>query len=709
VQSIREAVVALVAHPQGGRHGGNLPAEISSFVGRTRECAELATALADHRLVTVTGIGGVGKTRTALRVAAEQSGRFADGVWLVELSGLQDSQLLANAVADALGIQDQTLRPQVDVLADYLAEREPLLILDTCEHLLDGCALLSAVLLAAAPKLRIMATSRRPLDIDGEHVYPVLPLPVPEAHTADTSDAMTLFAERARAVDPGFALTGGTGAAVAQLCRRLDGIPLAIELAAVWLRSLTIEQVAERLDERFKLLAGGDTALGRHETLRTAIGWSHELLRSDERLLWARLAVFPGGFDAASAARVCADDQLPEDDIAVLLEGLVERSILLRDPCEGGGPDFEAPRYRLLDTIREYGEEWLVQLGEQDRLRRRHRDRYLWLARRYEAEWCGPDQVPWCDRLKCEHANLRAALDYCLADPAEHRVGLDLVGTLYLFWVPGGFIREGRHYFDRLLAADPPPGRELTKALWTCARLAATQGDFAAVDERLAACRTYAAEQGDRVAEASVVYIAGSCAMLRGDHETAVPLLEQATELHQNGGDPGTGLIFAYALHSMARVMRGEVERAVELSEQCRAVADRYGEGWARSFGDYMRALAEMRRGDPAAAQRYGRESLAFKSRLGDNFGSALALDLLATAATAGGDPARGARLLGFAERVWATFGLPQAGSPDLAAARRRTEDLARGALGDEPYETAVRSGRELPMDEGFAYALGET
>jgi len=693
--------VARVAHPQGGRYGGNLPAEISSFVGRTRERAELAKALDEHREVTVTGIGGVGKTRTALRVAAEQLDRFPDGVWLVELSGLQDRQLLANAVADALGIQDQTLRPQIDVLADYLAERELLLILDTCEHLLDGCALLVAVLLAAAPRIKILATSRRPLDVDDEHLFPVLPLPVP--------DAETLFADRARAVDTAFELADGTSAAVGQLCHRLDGIPLAIELAAVWLRSLTISQIAERLDERFKLLAGGDSALGRHETLRTAIGWSHELLRSDERLLWARLAVFPGGFDAASAAKICSDQQLPEDEIYQLLEGLVERSILLRDPCESGGPDFDAPRYRLLDTIREYGEEWLVQLGELERLRRRHRDHYLWLARRYEAEWCGPDQVSWCNRLKCEHANLRAALDFCLADAAEHPVGIDLVGTLYLFWVPGGFIREGRHYFDRLLAADPRPGHELTKALWTCARLAATQGDYETVDTRLDACKAYADEQGDRVAQASVVYIAGSCAMLRGDHETAIRQLEEATELHRSGGDPGTGLIFALALHAMARVMRGEVELAVQLSEECRTVAERYGEGWGRSFGDYMRALAEMRRGDPAEAQRYGRESLAFKSRLGDNFGTALALDLLATAATAGGDADRGARLLGFAEHVWATFGLPQAGSPDLAAARRHTEDLARSALGDEPYEAAFHSGRELPMGAGFAYALGES
>jgi non-specific serine/threonine protein kinase len=524
---------------------------------------------------------------------------FADGVWLVQLSGLLDPMLLTNTVADGLGLQDQTLRLQLDVLADHLAERELLLVLDTCEHLVGSCSLLAQVLMTAAPGLHILATSRRSLGAPGERVFTVSPLPVPESGDERLCDSVRLFADRAQAADTTFTLTGRRMDTAVQLCRRLDGIPLAIELAAVWLRTLTAEQIAERLDKRFTLLAGGDGEVGRHETLRTAIGWSHELLEPDERLLWARLSVFPGGFDVGAAMSVCSDDRLPRGGIRGLLEGLVDRSILMRDSCGDG-----APRYRLLDTIREYGAEWLSELDELELRHRLHRDHYLELAREYEAAWCGPDQVSWCDRLKCEHANLRAALDFCAADPREQKVGLELVGTLFLFWVPGGFIREGRHYYDRFLSVSQEAGPPLTKALWTCARLAITQGDFEAVAMLLDRCEPYAREQGDRTAEANIAYLRGSAAMLQGDQNTAVPLLEEAAELHSHGGDPGTGLIFAYAVQAMIKVMRGETAEAVALAERSKALADGYGEGWGRSFGDYMHALAEMRRGDTVEAAR---------------------------------------------------------------------------------------------------------
>ncbi|MEO5873570.1 MAG: NB-ARC domain-containing protein [Streptosporangiaceae bacterium] len=682
-----------------GRAGGNLPAEISSFVGRGGEIAEIATLVRTTRLVTVTGVGGVGKTRTALRSAAAVHADFPDGVWLVELSGLMDDTLIAHTVADTLGLQDQTLRSQVDVLADYLVGRRLLLILDTCEHLSDTCAVLAEVLLAAAPGLHVLATSRRSLGTTGERLYAVRPLPVPsEGPAAWPNDSIRLFTDRARAVDPDFTLTSDKLEPIAQLCRRLDGIPLALELAAVWLRTLTPEQITDRLTDRFKLLSEGDLVSGRHETLRTTIGWSHELCSPAERLLWARISVFPGSFDAVSAAQVCGDERLPAAYVPALIEGLVDKSILQRD--RGG-------RFRLLDTLREYGEEWLIALEELDLHRRRHRDHYLRIARDYEKAWCGPDQVRKYNDMKREQPNLRTALEFCLADSREYLTGLRMLGALYLFWASGGIIREGRQYFDRLMSTGPAPGPELTKVLWSCARLATIQGDLDTADSLLRECHPYAVAQRDLVAQGNIVYLAGAIAMLRGDHAGAIPLLEESARVNRDGGDPCIVLIMTLAVHAMVRVLLGETERSIELSEECQAVARSYGERWAGAFGDYTRALAEMRRGNVPAAIEHARTALRFKSQLNDSFGCALALDLLAVASAADGEPDRAARLLGFAGHVWHSFGLPQIGSPDLAAARRHCEQQARDALGDGPYGLAFQEGWEFTLDAGFEYAIG--
>jgi non-specific serine/threonine protein kinase len=681
------------------RIGGNLPAEISSFVGRRDELAEITELVRTTRLVTVTGVGGVGKTRTALRAAAAVREEFPDGVWLVELSGLIDTTLIAHTVADALGLQDQTLRSQVDVLADYLAARRLLLVIDTCEHLAETVGVLTEVLLAAAPGLRVLATSRCSLGAAGERLYAVRPLPVPgSGRCARPNDSMRLFADRARAVDPAFALTPDALEPIAQLCRRLDGIPLALELAAVWVRTLTLEEIHDRLTDRFKLLSDGDLVSGRHETLRTAIGWSHELCSPAERLLWARLSVFPGSFDPVSAAQVCGDDRLPAAQVPSLIEGLVDKSVLQRDQDD---------RFRHLDTLREYGEEWLIALEEADLLRRRHRDHYLDVAREYERVWCGPDQVRKYHDMKREQPNLRAALEFCLADPGEYLTGLRMLGALYLFWASGGIIREGRQYFNRLMTTDPAPGPELTKALWSCARLATIQGDLDTAAQLLEECRPYALSQHDLVAQGNIVYLAGAIAMLRGEYGVATPLLEESSKINRNGGDPCIVLIMTLAVHAMVMVLLGETERSIELSEECQAVARSYGERWAGAFGDYTRALAEMRRSNVSEAISHARTALRFKSQLNDSFGCALALDLLAGASAASGDADRAAHLLGFAGHVWHSFGLPQIGSPHLAAARRRCEEQTREALGDVLYEEAFQEGWAFSLDAGFDYALG--
>ncbi|MEO3785006.1 ATPase [Actinocorallia sp. B10E7] len=695
------------------RNPGNLPAEISSFVGRHEELDRLSALLRRSRLVTVTGIGGVGKTRTALRAAELAGARFPDGAWLVDLSGLQDPDLLPHTVSRALGVADQSARRQMEVLVDFLSERSLLLVLDTCEHLLDACSALVETLLPAAPGLHVLVTGRRQLGLPGEQVLVLEPLPVPSEagpgpggeDAGPEHDSVILFADRAAAVDPAFCLTGPTRDAVARLCRRLDGIPLAIELAAVWLRTLTAEELADRLARRFSLLTGGDRGLARHETMRAAIGWSHELLTPPERLLWARLSAFPHDFDTASAIRVCADERLPSAWIPGLLESLVETSILLREPCEGsfGG----GSRYRLPVPIREYGADWLTELGERERVHRLHRDCFLELARRYEAEWHGPTEVVWCGRMQRELPNIRAALEFCLDRPGEHAFGLEIFGSLFLFWLPCGHIREGRLYAERLLALDPAPGPVLTKALWAVARLAIVQGDTEAGRLYHERCLRHAERQGDPSALATADYIAGTIRMVRGEFDSAVRLLESAARRYESNGEQGD-LTMTYFVHALVLVLRGDVDDAVAMSERCRSSALRHLDGWGLSFADYVRALAELRRGATGSAVEYGRASLRFKARLGDSAGCALAVDVLALAAALGGDAERGARLLGLGQEIWRTFGIPAIGSEGLRRTRDMCESLARQELGDHAYEREHALGRALSLERGFAYAMGE-
>ncbi len=324
---------------------GNLPAEVTRFVGRRRELSQIRDALERYRLVTLRGVGGVGKTRLAVRMAADVRRSFADGVWLVELSALRNAELLPRTVAACLGLPDQASGDPVDLLADHLADRHLLLILDTCEHLVDACAKLAEALLRAAPRLRILATSREPLDVMGEQALLISPLEVPHPDApAAGSDSVTLFVDRADAMMPGFTLTEANQRPVAEVCRGLDGIPLALELAAVRLRTMSIEQIAARLDDRFRLLGTARTSLNRHQTLSAAVGWSHDLCTPAEQRLWARLSVFPGDFDLEAAEHVCAGDTVAADTLFDTLGRLVEKSIVL---CEQDGR-----RYRMLDTIR---------------------------------------------------------------------------------------------------------------------------------------------------------------------------------------------------------------------------------------------------------------------------------------------------------------------------------------------------------------------
>ncbi|WP_345444760.1 ATP-binding protein, partial [Actinoallomurus vinaceus] len=350
-----------------------LPAEVTSFVGRRHEVAEVKRLLSVSRLVTLTGPGGVGKTRLAGRVGALLRRAFADGVWLVELADLANPDLLVPAVCEALRIRDHSARPAVEVLIDHLRDAQALVILDNCEHLVPECAVLVEALLRSAPRLRVLATSRQPLGVGSEQSLSVPTLPV----TSDgdvgvvAGDAVRLFAERAEAVVPGFVVTEDNREAVERICRRLDGLPLGIELAAVRLRALSVQQLLARLDDRFRLLTSGSRAvLPRHQTLRALIDWSYGLCTEAERSVWARISVFSGGLDLEAAEQVCVGDGIAREDMLDLVGGLVDKSVLVREEHPG------TVRYRLLETIRQYGRERLIASGTEHLVQQRHRDYY---------------------------------------------------------------------------------------------------------------------------------------------------------------------------------------------------------------------------------------------------------------------------------------------------------------------------------------------
>lgn len=702
------------------RPTGNLPAEWSSFVGRRRELTEVRRLSAAARLVTLTGLGGVGKSRLARHAADAMRRSFRDGVWLVELAELNDVMLLPRVVSQALGISDQTARDQMEVLADYLADRQMLLILDNCEHLMPGCALLIAELLRAGTESRVLATSRAMLQIPGEQVYQVPPLAVPEldeqlsARARQRYPALALFAERASAVLPGFTLTDDNLHLVMQVCRRLDGIPLAIELAASRLFALPLEHLATLLEDRFSLLTSGNvSALPRHQTLRAAVEWSFELCTKPERLLWIRTSVFAGRFDLEAADRVCSGPGLPGTDVLEALTGLVDKSVLIAERDAG-----EAS-YRMLETVREYGLLRLRHPNDSDAachvtdlsepvLRRRHRDFYLDLAERFHADWFGPRQLGWTRRMCREVPNLRAALSYCLHRPDETQTGVRLVGALYYFWYGCGQIREGRLWLERLLAADRRPHWERMRALAVYARLLILQGVPAMAVEAARECLEVAEEYDDAFYRSHALHSLGLGRLYLGDLPQASRVLHQAVAVAEKLGPDHPArayTTFAFAVGTL--LIDEDPIRASQLFAVSQDICRTRGDQWW--LGNVLSGAVSpaLRLGDVAKAEAYGREALHVRRSLRDTQGVAAAVEVLAWVAAAAHDYPRAARLLGAAEQYWRSV----SGSPFAAGQWRTAHDdceiATRQALGAD-FDAQYRRGTELTLDEAVTFALGE-
>ncbi|MFF7975102.1 AAA family ATPase [Streptomyces sp. NPDC007905] len=667
---------------------GNLPLEPTTFVGRSAELAELARAMEAARLVTVTGAGGVGKSRLAARAAARSAPR--DGVWQVELSPVRDPQFVQYAVVEALGLTDHTTRTPVQTLVAHLAARRVLLVLDGFEHLVEACAELVAELLRRLPELRVLAVGRRPLGLAGERLFPLAPL--------GEDEAVELFADRAGQ----HGLRVDDCPAVRELCGRLEGLPLAVELAAGRLRALSPAQLLQRLDDRFRLLTGGGRdALPRHQTLRTAIGWSHELCTPAERLLWARLSVFAQTFDLEAAEYVCSGDGLPTEDVLDVLAELLAQSVLTREESPTG------PRYRMLDTVRAYGADWLGATGDAARLRRRHRDWYLGLATWCELEWFSPRQREVAARVEAELPNLRAALEFCLSEPDEAHLGQYLAGSLWFCWAGCGRLSEGRRWLERSVELDSEYERSRLKALWVLGYVAILQGDAVPALAALRECR----EQAERVAdEAAVAYAehrAGCLALVTDDMARAETLLRSALDRYQEIGELNSNVLMGQVELAMARAFQGDLPEAVRLCEDVRRVCEDHGERWARSYAQYVLAYAAWRDGDTAGARKLLEDCLDTAHAFHDLLGSVLSIELLALVTASQGDPEEAAVLQGAAGRLWPLVGLPLFGSAYFNAPHELCEATARQALGDGRYEECVREGARLAREAAVTRALG--
>jgi len=683
------------------RSSGNLPAEITSFHGRRHERTEIKRLLSGTRLLTLTGFGGVGKTRLALRTADDLQRAFRDGAWLVELATLTDPALLADTTAKSLGLRTRGQDSATDALVDHLRSRDLLLVLDNCEHLLEACALLTGTLLRACPGLRVLATSREPLGCRGESVLPLAPLALPaEGGVADGSvtgyDAISLFTDRARSADPRFDPAEADREVIAAICRRLDGIPLALELAAVRLRGLSLAELLDQLSGHFQLLGAGNRgAPARQRTLRECIEWSYELCTAAERRLWAQASVFAGDFEIDAVEAVCETG----DDAAPVLEtvlSLVEKSILTRD--EHGG----RTRYRMLGVIRRYGEEMLREPGEHLAVRRRHRDFYADLVARAEPEWFGVHQRRWMHRMALEHPNLRAALEFCLRDPGEAEAGLEIAGRLRDVWIALGALGEGAHWFGRLLNAGPVAPRAQARALWAAAWLAVMKGDLTTAKPLIAAGERVARDL-DEPTRALMTQVSGIYAMFAGDLPRAIARTGQALEVFRATGDRVqeiSTLIMAQMAHGYA----GETEQALERYAACLELAEEVGDTWFRSYAIWNAGAIHWQCGRTDEALALLREALRLKRGITDELGLAMCLETLSWV-TADFDPRLAATIVGVAGARWAKMGDLVATLRWTGPAHTDTEARLRAELGDSEFEQAVRAGGALDPEEGLDVA----
>jgi predicted ATPase/DNA-binding SARP family transcriptional activator/DNA-binding CsgD family transcriptional regulator len=739
--------VAPTAEPsEAGKH--NLPAPRTSFVGREREMMEIKRHLAMTRLLTLTGVGGSGKTRLALEVASELISAYPDGVWLAEFASLSQGEFVPQALAEAVGVQGQPGRPLTDTLVDALRAKKMLFILDNCEHLIDAVVSLVAFLLDSCPHLRILATSRETLRAVGEVTWTVSPLSVPDLRSALTVaklegyESVRLFVDRARQRNPAFALTSDNARDVAQICAYLEGLPLAIELAAARIKMLPPHALLERLRDRFKLLTGGPREFSeRQRTLRNTIEWSYKLLEEGEKTLFGRLSVFSGGATLEATERVC--DTLGDLSVDTLegISSLLDKSLLQREEGSEG-----EPRFVMLETIREYAHERFEESKGVEEVSRLHAEYFVALAEKAEPVLWGAEDAAWFQRLEAEHGNLRAALSWSLGG-ADFEEGLRLAGALGEFWHARGYYEEGKRWLERALAKDVRiSAAAYPKALEALGWLANEMGDMEGAE--------VAAKKGlklgnlvgiESIRKASFLRILGATARIRGDHEHAKELYEESLALSREAGDM-RGIAHALITLGWAASTRGDHEYAKVLYEESLVLSRELG--GAQPLGDSLIALgneyllegdhrratalneeaaallrerghrgdlqyaldnlawAALLRGDHERARELHEESLMLCQELGDRTIAAESLEGLACGAGAKGDPERAAKLFGAAEALRSAVGYQQA--PKESALREPFMEAARSRLDEVSWAKAFMEGRTMGLGRAVEYALSK-
>jgi predicted ATPase/class 3 adenylate cyclase len=733
----------------------NLPAQMTSFIGREKDIAEVRSALVEHRLVTLTGSGGTGKTRLSLQVAAEMLEQFQEGVWFVELSPLTDPGLVPQTVLATLGISEQEGKEIAQTLVDSLRDRKLLLIFDNCEHLIQASAVLADTLLTNLPGLTILATSREALGVEGELAWhvPSLSLPdvkkLPAIEQLPQYEAIRLFIERAALAQPRFNVTEDNASAIAQICFHLDGIPLAIELAAARVKVLSVEQIAKRLDDRFRLLTGSSrTALAHQQTLRATIDWSYNLLSEQEQRLFRRLAVFIGGWVLESAEAVCSLEgsgsrgEIEPEQILDLLSQLVNKSLVLVEQVEAES------RYHRLETIREYAREKLLESGEKELLSLRHLRYFVRLAEEAEPELSGGAQTYWMDRLQLEHANIRAALDWSYQSTANSELGLRLSGALADFWVTRGFFHEGRERLIRSLSqveksehanlrgkvligiadityrqSDYPAtkdyaGQALTVfrklgdkhgiaiALDRLGNVATEEGDYDNAPKMFEEALTLKRELNNRHGIASSLINLGWVALRPGNYALASSRLEEALDLHRQLGDKN-GIAMALSGLSEVAVREGDLEKASQLIEASLAIRKEIGYKWGIGVSYGTWAWIAMRQRNWQAASDRLLESISIRKEIGDKGGMAWCLERLAEIALENHADERSVKIFSAASALRASIG-SVIDPADQPVYEQNIANL-RSHLGEKNFSDAWEDGFGMTLEDAISYATEES
>ncbi|GAA3415152.1 ATP-binding protein [Streptosporangium vulgare] len=707
--------------------------EADVFVGRETELADVSALLERVRHVTLTGPAGVGKTCLALRLAGTLESAFPGGVHVVELSEAPaDLDSLAETLADAVGVRGRPGTPALRALVDAFLTRRTLLVLDTCDRVVGIAGILVGLLLRSVEGLRVLTTSRQRLGLPGEHLYPVGGLPDADAVRLITA----LAGDRLGGTDP------------AELCQRLDNLPLAIRLAVAdgapgapgdqgTPGGGTLDGLAAALDGRLVSTAGlaafdghvtspdelattlegrtipaaereiheertGATPRGRavaprrHSSMRVALGWSHELCTPQERLLWARASVFAGTFDIEAAEEVCAGGALAVKDVLDGLLGLLDKSVLAREEGEGG------VRYRLLNTVREFGVVWLERLGETDEIQRRHRDHFLALSARAEMSWQGR-QLEWYRRLVLECGNMRGAIEYCYSRPAEYRKGLDLVGNLWFLWACCGMQAPGDDLLQRGLDLDHTPSPERVKALWVHAWVSIQRGDLERAERILTEC---AAEDSDGYATAYVSQFQAHLAVVRGDVVEALRLIKHARVRHRSTGNVFPGFLPTYTVVATAMMLADHHDQAVAVLLEGRELCESCGDYWTLIRLDLLLAQAEHALGNTASAVEFARASLRGARLFGDSISLMEALEVSVVIAEAGADDTFAAVMFGASRAAWKDAGVPPSRSPMIASRIRGAELRLRGRLGRAEFDRLEARGGSISLRDAVEHAL---